>query len=425
MLINKILFLVFLTVFNTFSAFGTDSAASDKQFRISCIQLKEHDATQPICDTPYDCVCADKGGIPDEVKYLDSHGLGKTFDYRVLDLGDTPTRETHAYFLRQVVEHKEANFTKESKDDERNTLFVRMQCKFLVEKDSGEKTVNFYLGLFVSGREDYYPQSGVKVSQLLPSCPNNTPVQVKSLLSRELTKVHFESVQKTGYLYSSVYLHSNADSIDIERQKMKELSAAVVGSKKNFIVSRVADDEKMMRFIMHSGKKLDDYGYFVNALFFPEPQKVEEQSDRDLIFLNLFGRNRYDPLANGDERIAPCLMLKGLDGKEIKDGLGNCFFDSEQSFLSILGDEDAPYETDFIKNTDETYKLLRVDLSFYSYRDICRFCRGTFSHMMSKGYLQNRILNFLTNKFDKDKLSVIEGCVFNVLVFAHEKTAKQ
>ena len=434
MIISRVLFLSFLTVVNSFCVFGaaaTGDSSGSSSFRISCIQLKAYDATQPICDTPHECRCADADGIQVEVKYSDKHGLGRTFKYVSPDyipgrLGDQNTPGTHAYFLKQVVDHKNANFTQATKDDERNTLFVRMQCQFLVRADSREQTeqvVNFYLGLFVSGREDYYPQSGVKILQLLPSCPNSTPVQLKNLLSSKLTSMHCESVKQTGYLYSSIFLYSNADSSAIESQKMNELVTAVVASKKNFFIH----DEKrtQRRFIMHSGKKLDDYGSFIRRRLFPKSQRIGAVDNTDSIFWNLFGRLRYDHLTAEDKVIAPCLVLKGPDGKDLKDGLGNCFFDSEQSFLSMLENADTPCETDLKKENDAMYELSAINLSFYSFRDMCRFCRGTFSHMMHEKILQEKVLSFLTNRFDKGKFKANDGHYFNVMVFGHEKTDKQ
>ena len=397
-------------------------------FRISCIQLQPYDATKEICEKPYDCKCVDVEGVPEEAKYIDRHGLGKTFSYVSPDsipeeFGGENIPGTHAYFVQKVVDHKEANFTKETKDDERNTLFVRMQCKFSVQSGPAEKTeqtYNFYLGLFVSGREDYYPQSGTKVSQLLPSCPSNTPGTAKVLINSTLSAIQKETIKH----FRKVLLEtSNADEMDIESQNVTGVSSAILSHKKNFILE--VKDEQRKRFIIQSGsKRLDDYGYFIARRLFPQPQTIPPQP-RYLIYLNLFGRLPYDPMAEGEKMINPCLVLKGPDSKEVKDGLGNCFFDSEQSFLSVLENPDAPCEIDFTVQKGVNYKLLCVDLSFYSFRDMCRFCRGTFSHMLQKEYLQKRVLDFLTNRFDAGKFRADEGYVFNVMVFGHEKTDKK
>ncbi len=433
MIINRVLFLAFLTVVNSFCVLGaaaTAASSDSSSFRISCIQLKAYDATQPICDTPHDCRCVDADGIQVEVKYSDKHGLGRTFKYVSPDyipgrLGDQNTPGTHAYFLKQVVDHKNANFTLATKDDERNTLFVRMQCRFLVRADSREQTEqvgNFYLGLFVSGREDYYPQSGVKILQLLPSCPNSTPATAKALITAAL----LDKTQKEAIMaFSQVLLEtSNADEMDIKGQNVTGVSSAILSQKKNFILD--VKDGEIKRFIMQSGsKKLDDYGGFIRRRLFPKSQRLGAVDNTDSIFLNLFGRLRYDHLTAGDKVIAPCLVLKGPDGKDLKDGLGNCFFDSEQSFLSMLENADTPCETDFKKENDAMYELSSINLSFYSFRDMCRFCRGTFSHMMHEKILQEKVLSFLTNRFDKGKFKANGGHYFDVMVFGHEKTDKQ
>lgn len=434
MIINRVLFLAFLTIVNSFGILGNDAAAppatgfGDEASRISCIEILPYDAAQSICPTPHVCACVDADGIPSKVKYSDIHGVGQTFSYVSPDgipggLGDQNAPGTHAYFLKHVVAHKKANFTKETKDDERNTLFVRMQCKFLVQSGPAEQTeqiVNFYLGLFVSGREDYYPPSGTKVSQLLPSCPNNTPGTAKSLITPTLSAIQKEAIKH----FSKALLEtSNADEMDIIRQDVIGVSSAILSQKRNFILE--VKDGQTKRFIMQSGsKRLDDYGYFIARRLFPQPQTIPLQP-RDSIYLNLFGRLPYDSLMIGDKLLVPCAVLKGLDGKDVKDGLGNCFFDSEQSFLSLLESADAPCETDFTEKKGVNYELSRVDLYFYSYRDMCRFCRGTFSHMMHEKILQEKVLAFLTNRFDKGKFKEQDDYYFNVMVFGHEKTDKQ
>ncbi|MDP2194305.1 MAG: hypothetical protein Q8K36_07245 [Alphaproteobacteria bacterium] len=438
MIINRMLFLAFLAIAPSFGLLGhadvsPPAASAD---RISCIQLLPYDATKEICKTPYDCKCNAHGDIPDPAKYKDIHGIDRTFSYVSPDsipggFGDQNIPGTHAYFLKHVVAHKKANFTKETKDDEKNTLFVRMECTFLTPPTtSGESTTatkphplvfNFYLGLFVSGRDDYYPQSGAKVSQILPSIPNSTPSAARELLDPDIAQSKKDTIKK----FSQALLEtSNADAIDIIAQNVEGVSLAILSPKRNFILEVKGGEKK--RFIMQSGhRKLDDGGYFIARRFFPKPQIIPFEP-RDQIFWNLFGRLRYDQMETSDSIILePSMVLTEENGKEKRYGLGRCFFDSEQTFLSMLEAGSAPCETDVPIIAEMQHELLSTNLIFYSFRDMCRFCRGTFSHMLYKTYLQQRVFEFLKKQFDAGKLTVREDRDLSVIVFGHEETPKK
>lgn len=104
-------------------------------------------------------------------------------------------------------------------------------------------------------------------------------------------------------------------------------------------------------------------------------------------------------------------------------------FGSEQAFLSLLegsfeldinGINGLPhcYTTSPLL-ADRKYKISRSEMGLYSFLDICRYCRGTLSHLLGSGKMHQMLGDF----FQKLRVGVdFTGRDMQLLAFSYEKT---
>jgi hypothetical protein len=70
----------------------------------------------------------------------------------------------------------------------------------------------------------------------------------------------------------------------------------------------------------------------------------------------------------------------------------DCFAHSEQAFLNFL-ENPSPFHVAFSKKFD-IRQATHFNVNLFSYRDICRYCRGTFSHLHSTQQLKRILIDF-------------------------------
>ena len=410
-IVRRILFTFFVLTSCVFSS--VEDKANAELERFACIQLMAYDAQHLICDRPHDCACVPS--VEWMTMYEDQHGLGKTFQY--MAAADPELNQT---ILSQVVQHKKENFSSATKDDERNTLFVRMQyC--LQSPDGHIEKRNVYLGLFVSGREPYY--TGPTMEQLFANVPQSATASMKGAMKQHRVDL---LTSTSSSFHDSLYFYSQAKPAAI-KSRNDAVFLAKTGPKKAFICDV---GQGKMRFIMHSGSAcLDDEGDFVKNRLAPKIVAVGRANplaltaQHESIVYNLFGRLRYDEYQQKGKIVTPCFKKEPKGQKII--GLGHCFFDSEQTFLSLLEQSSDIPEMDFPLPEGEGYVIKGIGIHCYSFRDMCRFCRGTLSHMLFTGALKENVVNFLTNKFDSAKFRTGDGEVdLKLFVYSYEKTSK-
>ncbi|CAO5683223.1 MAG: hypothetical protein HEEMFOPI_01931 [Holosporales bacterium] len=386
-MLKKIVFLCL--VFLCFHIQGSD-------FRYSCIQILPFDASSETdCSKSSECKCIES------TVYSDNHGNEQIF--RVVDQQESS--EEHIDILKKVVDYKKINFT--GKEDQRNIMFARISCNF--ELDGKDLIGDFYLGIFVSGKDDYYPKSGVAPLNCFPIvnfCPQGVPENVKYTHrgTQALGMVYNLSAEKAASSISQSFCMIGQD---IKQQK--------ISSKRNF-------DFEELKFSLISGDKLlDEHGVFIRKRLSTLKEAMKMKEPTDTITTVLFKRKRYEEHEGRD----PCFVLKNLDNQDYRCGLGYCFFDSEQVFLSFL-ESDSPDCKTNMSIEGVQYKLNSMKLFLYNYRDMCRFCRGTLSHLLNNKKLSILLMRILEDLFNKKNAKILsDSYSLEVYAFGHEKTDKQ
>lgn len=145
-------------------------------------------------------------------------------------------------------------------------------------------------------------------------------------------------------------------------------------------------------------------------------QKEVAGVNREKLTQQLFGRPSY----KDSGPLKACLVKKS--------DLELCFNQAEQAWISLLESSfeqnfnDLPhcYTTrPFLTGAAHQYRASRVEINCYSFLDICRYCRGTFSHMMGSGKIHQTLSDF----FSKLKVKVdFRGSEMQMLAFSYERT---
>ena len=142
--------------------------------------------------------------------------------------------------------------------------------------------------------------------------------------------------------------------------------------------------------------------------------------NREKLTQELFGRPSYKESGF----LKACLAKKSE-----KSDIELCFNQAEQAWLSLL---EGSFEQNFnelphcyttrplLARATHQYRASRVEIDWYSFLDICRYCRGTFSHMMGSGKMQDLLIDF----FKKLKVNITfsKATVIQGLAFSYEKT---
>lgn len=160
-----------------------------------------------------------------------------------------------------------------------------------------------------------------------------------------------------------------------------------------------------------------------NPATVPAAKALEVSMQREVVGVNrekltqqVFGRPSY----KDSGPLKACLAKKS--------DLDVCFNQSEQAYLSLLeGSFDLDinslphcYTTSHLPAVEGTkYIISKTEYHLYSFLDICRYCRGTLSHLLGSGKMHQQLADF----FRKLKISAdFTGSDMQILAFSYETT---
>ncbi len=369
-------------------ALGHDAAAADA----GAAAVEE----PPIPDTH---ICCEEEGVATHDIYVGAHhdryrrtddtlnefGLGVTYRYLVPAASQFTWHEedggyftgspgTHGYYLGQL-----RKWTEENKGclENKNTLLVRM-----VVEEEEDTLVESFFGIFISGSK-YKVKSG-NVGDLFGGRCTPGRIQIKNLWER-------------GLISPFLTLSEDLDLSHLYGTNMKKLMGETFYKIRPFILN-----EKRFRPVSFGDAKKVNFRERIENLLFDElimtdeeklPEKVttvetltkynEVEASRDMITFKLFGKVRD----HKDEDSV-------FKGQKAQDN----FTDSEQIFLDCIENFDASpdwKENILLEHLTSEVNIKKVNLYFYSRRDMCFHCRGTLSRILTTGKLKEILKKLL------------------------------
>ena len=390
------------------------AADFDELPRFSSIELKPYN---PVVPQINEDVPLPNGIAP----YKEQYGRGPIFDYRLpsnIEIGTENTSGTHKNILAQLEKYHKAL---PNDDKNRNSLLVIIRLKqkpivpvkivlvktkkfsvfsLIEEMADNPSVVEYLFGVFISGTSDYefrtlhdLSKSFLEEAKLefrghhdintaLTSLTKKNEGQKllcisKSLLVdpliEEYSTLSKDSITEANLIPSSSKSRAPQKSMIY---KLKTFNFGICGDSYRFPPisnSRYINNKAAYKFRQRVIDRFMD--------------KADDIGTRDSRTQALFERSSHIDTAT-------CKAC--FEGDEF----GKCFFQSEPCFLTCLetkgdGDEFFKRRTDDNLMSGVTYQII-VDL--YSYQDICRVCRGTFSHLLSTGKLRTSLVDFVKEK---------------------------
>lgn len=354
-------------------------------------------------------------------KNLNEYGLGHTFQYvNKSELPESAIPQevlTYLSALRDLA----PDYVGE-RNNFRNLLFSRVDF----ESDQ-ESLASCYLGFFISGNERYsistkkYGEvqaddlfNGVMAFDSCTKLPSDISAGFKNELQTEWRAKFFAT--DTLNRYSVIGNYEDMDpkpKVTVYQKRVLELPIGQV--KKRFFAPLTVSDRA-------AGIKLRDV--IMNRLY-------GELFDRLPGILHLEGGSISTGYHLFDETFQntkdflddPFLGFKG------KGYIDSMFAQSEQAFLNLLDDffatdsqfSDSYFFPSFSPNFLEILTSQGLNnpinfhckLTFYSFLDICKYCRGTLSLVSGNSYLKERFEDML-NKFIRKKLEDIAQDTDNI-----------
>lgn len=388
-------------------------------------------------------------GAPNE------HNLGKTFAYitpgEIVDSG----ADTVKYMQHVAAYHRTFNACDADPKSNKNVLLVRICITATLQPDrrsgstcgstasggggaaegDGSNTYEYFFGIFVSGGQKY--RCG-EVRDLVPPS-KDLPLPLRSALECKSFRDLWgnESVRAQLRVYSlikdrvpdAILLEDDVEELISEGiYKTPLLRLQLGGELKKFAPFSNVDVELEKTI----GTRLFSFpaSHPLNAIFnAPNPATAAANGERALevsMQREVTGVNREKLTQQlfGKPSYKDCGPLKACLAK--KSDLELCFNQAEQAWVSLLEGSfeqninDLPHcYTTRPLLAGQQYRASRVTIDWYSFLDICRYCRGTFSHMIGSGKMHEMLSDF----FGKLKVAVdFRGSDMHMLAFSYEKT---
>ena len=336
-----------------------------------------------------------KVSTPSEVEpYRQTHGLGTFFEYVSSDVSAVQP------LLLMMTEYATRYLKKDDESAARNTLIVRFS--FLNEKDEQVFHV-IDAGMFVSGTDSYFlrdvKQRIVKAGDLDPSQPTFVSVlggrritspdatshfgTALATLSRELKDSNTVNPDdKTGIVFSIPVLR------EVKRMPPIALSSLYDETEKSKWLSQ--HYEATARFFFSSPEERPSSLGFMSVPAMYKSVLMHSES-ANLICKILFGK--------------PALNEGAINGC-FEDNFELSFTDSEQVLMNLLGKGLNPNLLRVVDVTGlegkepDINEACKVRIELLSQKDICPFCRGFMSFLLSqsaegKSWFEDRFDKFL------------------------------
>jgi len=452
MIINRVLFLAFLTVVNSFCVLGaaataalTDSSTSIPfvfdSGKISCIHILP--ITQ-VDETEVPEGEHAKGAVG---SYKDTFGKDTLFESVSFD--DTATDQAeHLDMMKNLVSYTTQYFCKDEIGQSiapKNTCMVRI----VITIDDGSK-VEYHCGLYVSGFdnyqrgtiEDYLLHPGEKKQhkdlrdlscmtalQRLASVENTLSVVGKfsGIITPEGKKpVDIFMDNRHRYMYSLPYFSFRNSPFYPSSWffQAKIEGRETPDNAKDYAWLRKIMKERLFFTSISLVTKLKEPKTALECLKLMQ-EKRDKEYKMDDYCIALFDRLGPDT--------EPTSKFSCFRTDKVKDadsgGLPYYFNDSEQVFLSFLQlaakEEGDSLET--IRMVTPKYEgkseriVTSISLNFYSFFDMCRFCRGTLSQVLSNGFLHTHLTELLT----KEKVSMNGKTPINIYAFGFDRNVNK
>lgn len=188
-------------------------------------------------------------------------------------------------------------------------------------------------------------------------------------------------------------------------------------------------EEKIKERLFFKGKSGDHKKILKDAKTSTEhlkalEKKAEDEISKDKICFALFGRTGFGDVTS----VHSCFRTEKTKDAE-SGGMPYYFNDSEQVFLSFLQlagskPSDSPPT---IRLVTERYQgdldrmASSVSLRFYSFFDMCRFCRGTFSQVLSNAFLHDHLAALLK----KEKINMPPSTKIDIHAFGYDRNVNK
>jgi hypothetical protein len=407
--------------------------------------------------------------------YKDQYGLGDIFSYRYppeQEIGNENIIGSHLNILSQLNKYTERfgnELTRKKPDEIPNTLLVRL--RFLKESTKGhekEDCVEFYLGVFTSGREQLRKENLESLNDKILEATIKqlrNMYESKNLILNQEVKNGFLAIAKHESIQS--FCKSVEGSLSTYRYNRRTMKLSVNENRLMILPfislgvyidpsssqSRTYTEDEYKRDVterLFSDLYVEPTISLDTAVTVPGAlaqvfsaksgnessitNDADVESNSEYKYEQQQSHKRMQIIIEREKRahelfMRPCYATidnrKGCLGDEFKD----CHFHSESCFLTALVTE--PPISDVIEKirgdfdeskSDNVNKCYECIVDLYSYRDICRICRGTLSIMLSNGQFHKHISKFMKNQ-KQTALNLSEE-IKAITVYAHSiKTA--
>ena len=396
-------------------------------------------------------------------KAPNEYGLGKIFAYVTKrEIAESGREGDSVDLIRHVAAyHKTFNACDADPKSNKNVLLVRIRVTATIQSDRGSgsacgsaasgsggaaavgdsDTYEYFFGICVSGGQKY--RCG-EVRDLIP-VGKDLPLPLKSVLEHR----GFRGLWGDGPVRHHLRMYSLIkDSVPDALTEADDVDALLTeGVYKTPLLRLRFAGGVVKKFATFSNGDLDlektigarlfsfPREQTLNAIFnAPNPAAISGERallevsmhrevagvNREKLTQELFGRPSYKESGS----LKSCLAKKSE-----KSDIELCFNQAEQAWLSLL---EGNFEQNFnelphcyttrplLAEVTYQYRASRVEIDWYSFLDICRYCRGTFSHMMGSGKMQYMLIDF----FKKLKVNITfsKATVIQGLAFSYEKT---
>lgn len=403
------------------SASNTGIDQEGRLIRKACIQIVRHnplaEETQDASTTPSETY-NEETKIPEAValapdtpplgynehftKYKDPFGFSKTCVYHISDANEfdfTPSEipgskghyagGTHGYYLQQLALYKQSNFIDyadtsdltKCNNAKRNLLLVRMRINTEYE---------YLFGIFASGVADFSTKDQPSIDKVKDGIVGS--LKKLTLFDQFPSDAFTPEVIKELLIRSDYYLAGKF-------YKIKTFPIVYQEHAQRLAPTCLKKDEAISTTTSRIQSRL-----FSEAPYCPNTLEncAEASFNRSRFTERMFGRSAYCHFINetGDDKV--CFI----------DDVDFCFCQSEQSFMSFLEDENEDEEPLFEGSIaershivlggalpkDTPVQIANIRIDMYSTLDICRYCRGTFSHMLENGKLKRTLATFFQRR---------------------------
>ena len=306
------------------------------------------------------------------------------------------SNETHGYYLQQLALYKQNNF-KDYDDDKvgntktdnakRNLLLVRMRINAVSDMPGEiDQPYEYIFGIFASGVTSFLTKAKPTIGEV-----------GEAIVSSLKKTTQFDQFPSNSFSTESIkdLLIRSGHYLDGEFYKIKTFPIIYNGQEQRLALSCRKQDDLIAT--IQSRFFLDDP---YRAITLEDCARASEVRSR--FTARMFGRSAYCHFVKetGDDKV--CFI----------DDVDFCFCQSEQLFMSFLEDADENEKPLFYGSVSErahellgralprdvliTAKEIRIDM--YSTLDICRYCRGTFSHILQNNRLKRTLDSFFKRR---------------------------